>query len=100
MARDAARSERHDRSKGTTMSARTNPWRLEPAERALRVEAGQVVCPRRGVVDIEACWTCPEYRGLTDGRSEHVVCGLSEESLASAVWALDHDGLAEGDPLR
>jgi hypothetical protein len=100
MARDAARSERHDRSKETTMSARTNPWRLESAERALRVEAGQVVCPRRGVVDIEACWTCPEYRGLTDGQSEHVVCGLSEESLASAVWALDHDGLAEGDPLR
>lgn len=77
------------------MSARTNRRRLDPAEQALRVEAGQVVCPRRGVVDIEACWICPDYRGLTDGRWESVVCGLSEESLASAVWALDHDRRAE-----
>jgi hypothetical protein len=69
-------------------------------ERALRVEAGQVVCPRRGLVDIEACWMCPDYRGLTDGRSESVVCGLTEEALASAVWALDHGhqaGRAESD---
>lgn len=72
------------------MSARTNPWRLASTERALRVEAGQVVCPRRGLVDIEACWTCRDYRGLTDGRSESVVCGLTDEALASAVWALDH----------
>ena len=82
------------------MSARTNPWRLDPMERALRVEAGQVVCPRRGLVDIEACWMCPDYRGLTDGRSESVVCGLTEEALASAVWALDHGhqaGRAESD---
>lgn len=74
------------------MTARTNRWRLDRAERALRVEAGQVVCPRRGLVDIEACWICPDYRGLTDGRSESVICGLTEESLASAVWALDHGG--------
>ena len=72
------------------MSARTKPWRLDPMERALRVEAGQVVCPRRGLVDIEACWICPDYRGLTDGRSESVVCGLTDEALASAAWALDH----------
>jgi hypothetical protein len=82
------------------MSTRTDLWRLDPAERALRVEAGQVVCPRRGVVDIETCWICPDYRGLTDGGSEYLVCGLSEESLATAVWAIDHDGLPEGDPVR
>jgi hypothetical protein len=82
------------------MSTRTDLWRLDPAERALRVEAGQVVCPRRGVVDIEACWICPDYRGLTDGRSEYLVCSLSQESLATAVWAIDHDQLPEGDPVR
>ena len=82
------------------MSAHTKPWRLDPMERALRVEAGQVVCPRRGLVDIEACWMCPDYRGLTDGPSESVICGLTEESLATAVWTLDHGprtGRAESD---
>ena len=82
------------------MSTRTNLWRLAPAERALRVEAGQVVCPRRGVVDIEACWICPDYRGLTEGGSESVICGLTQESLASAVWALDHGRHPESDAVR
>ena len=77
------------------MSARTKPWRLDSMERVLPVEAGQVVCPRRGVVDIEACWMCPDYRGLADGRSESVIRGLTEESLASAVWALDHGRRSE-----
>jgi hypothetical protein len=64
--------------------------RARSHERRLRIEAGQVVCPRRGIADIEACWSCPQYRGLSEARSEYLVCGLSEESLASAVWALDH----------
>jgi hypothetical protein len=59
-------------------------------ERALRIEAGEVVCPRRGIVDIEDCWVCPQYRGLSQGHTESMMCGLSEESLASALWALDH----------
>ncbi|HLO35670.1 MAG TPA: hypothetical protein VK194_06295 [Candidatus Deferrimicrobium sp.] len=40
----------------------------------LTVEVGQVVCPARGPVDIEACFTCSAYRGLHDGRSERLVC--------------------------
>ena len=38
--------------------------------RILSVEAGQVVCPRRGIVDIELCWACPAYDGwrFADGR--------------------------------
>ena len=42
--------------------------------RVLPVEAGQVVCPRLGVVDIERCWVCPAYDGLSAGRIEGVVC--------------------------
>jgi len=40
----------------------------------LTVEVGQVVCPARGPVDIELCFTCGSYRGLQDGPSERLVC--------------------------
>jgi hypothetical protein len=60
-------------------------------ERSLRVEAGQVVCPRRGGVDIEECWACPDYRGLGTGRVETLMCGMSTNSLATALWALDRE---------
>jgi hypothetical protein len=43
-------------------------------QRILAVEAGQVVCPRRGIVDLERCWNCPDYDGLSGGRIEGVVC--------------------------
>ena len=47
----------------------------EPSEhRVLAVEAGQVVCPRQGIVDMERCWVCPAYDGLSAGRVEGVVC--------------------------
>jgi len=72
------------------MNARARGGRLNPSERALGVEAGQVACPRQGIVDIERCWVCPEYRGLSAGHVEALICGLSAESLASAVWSLDH----------
>jgi hypothetical protein len=72
------------------MSARTYSGCRGPAERALRVEAGTVVCPRRGPVDIQDCWMCPEYRGLSDGRVESLLCGVTEETLASTVWAVEH----------
>jgi hypothetical protein len=72
------------------MSARTDSGCRGPGERALRVEAGDVVCPRRGLVDIQVCWVCPYYRGLSDGRVESLMCGLTEETLASTVWAVHH----------
>ena len=61
-------------------------------ERALRVERGQVMCPRRGPVDIERCWACREYRGMADAHVEWLVCGLSDDAVASGFWAVDHDG--------
>ena len=42
--------------------------------RTLAVEAGEVVCPRRGIVDMERCWVCPAYGGLSTGRIEGVIC--------------------------
>ncbi len=43
-------------------------------DRTLVVEAGQVVCPRQGLVDLERCWICPAYGGLSMGHIEGVVC--------------------------
>ncbi len=79
------------------MSAGAFHGRRDPTERALRVEAGEVVCPRRGLVDIEDCWICPDYRGLSDGRVESLMCGLTEETLASAYWALDRSPGSDRD---
>jgi len=42
--------------------------------RILAVEAGQVLCPRQGIVDVERCWACPAYDGLSAARIEGVVC--------------------------
>ena len=42
--------------------------------RTLAVEEGQVVCPRQGMVDMERCWACPTYDGLSTGRIQGVVC--------------------------
>jgi hypothetical protein len=52
-----------------------DPYRLRnPRERELAVEAGQVVCPRRGIVDIEICFQCSRFGGLQDGATERLVC--------------------------
>jgi len=48
--------------------------RRQRNERVLAVEAGQVICPRRGFVDIETCWRCPSYQGLSTEQFEGVVC--------------------------
>ena len=49
--------------------------------RTLAVEAGQVVCPRQGIVDMERCWSCPAYDGLSAGRIEGVICRLDLADL-------------------
>jgi hypothetical protein len=51
-----------------------SPHIRRPHERTLAVEAGQVVCPRRGVVDIEDCWVCPAYGGLSSSHIEGLIC--------------------------
>ncbi len=50
------------------------PTRSRSHDRILVVEAGQVVCPRRGLIGVELCWACPAYDGLSTGRYEGVVC--------------------------
>lgn len=59
-----------------------------PHERTLAIEAGQVVCQRRGIVDIEDCWTCPSYRGLSSGHIEGLICGAEGFALPRAVRSL------------
>jgi hypothetical protein len=46
-------------------------------EQTLVVEAGQVMCPRTGMVDVERCWICPAYDGFSTGHLEGVVCRAS-----------------------
>ena len=50
----------------------------EPSRhRTLAVEDGEVVCPRQGVVDLERCWACPAYGGLSGGRRQGVICTVN-----------------------
>lgn len=49
--------------------------------RTLAVEAGQVVCPRQGLIDMERCWVCPAYDGLSSGWIEGVVCTVTLADL-------------------
>jgi hypothetical protein len=44
-------------------------------EQVLPVEAGRVVCPRRGVIDLELCFVCPHFSGFQEGVTEDLVCG-------------------------
>jgi hypothetical protein len=51
----------------------------------LAIEVGQVVCPRRGPLDIEQCWTCRDFGGQTaDG--ETLVCGWSRLWTLRSRW--------------
>lgn len=58
-------------------------------ERVLNIEAGQVMCPRLGNIDIEDCWTCPAFGGSGGASDVELVCsgrvgpGLV---LPFAVW--------------
>ena len=76
-----------------------NPhWMRPPRERVLAVEGGQVVCPRRGMVDLEMCWVCPAYRGLTTGPREGVICGTEPFLSVATRWPIGDiavDELAE-----
>jgi hypothetical protein len=54
-------------------------------DRILVVEAGQVMCPLQGVVDLERCWVCPAYDGLSGGHVEGVVCRASLTELAFGI---------------
>jgi hypothetical protein len=60
--------------------------------RSLEIEGGQVVCPRRGIVDIERCWTCRDYRGLGTGRTEGLLCAASTASILDSLWPVGSRG--------
>jgi hypothetical protein len=51
----------------------------------LTVEGGQVVCPGRGIIDVERCFTCRSYRGMHDGLSERLVCSPITEGLLARI---------------
>jgi len=55
--------------------------------RILAVEDGQVACPREGLVDLERCWACPAYDGLSAGRIEGVVCRANLAEVATQTPA-------------
>lgn len=54
-------------------SRRSRPTNRE--EQLLRVKAGRVVCPRRGVIDLELCFVCAYFGGFQQGITEGLVCG-------------------------
>jgi hypothetical protein len=61
-----------------------------PHERVLAVEEGQVVCPRRGFIDIETCFACSRFRGFQEGITEDLVCAYeSVLGIADFSWAMD-----------
>lgn len=56
----------------------------------LPIEAGVVMCPRQGAVDLERCWICPAYDGLSTGHVEGVICkadlrGLDVDAAITGV---------------
>lgn len=67
------------------MRSRLQRPHSSPGERLLAVDEGQIVCPRRGLVDIEACWICPSYRGMSSGRVEGLLCATESTLLRSAT---------------
>jgi hypothetical protein len=71
--------------------------RAERYERVLAIEAGQVVCPRRGIVDLERCWGCPAYQGLSAGRIEGLVCS-TDSALGTSVGSWLPSGSGNTEP--
>lgn len=57
-------------------ATRRRPHR--PTGHVLEVEAGQVMCPRRGPIDLEQCFACSAYRGFQEGPIERLVCASDQ----------------------
>lgn len=41
---------------------------------SLPTEAGQVVCPRRGIIDMEHCFACSAFLGPATADPDTIVC--------------------------
>jgi hypothetical protein len=59
---------------------------------ALAVEAGQVACPGRGLIDVETCFACRDYCGLIGRHSQGLLCRGRDAATPpmSAYSALAH----------
>lgn len=71
-------------------------------EQVLAINHGRVVCPRRGMIDLELCFLCPRFRGFQEGTTEGLVCSY-EGVLGIPDLDLDFqtDGIAKsGCPVR
>jgi hypothetical protein len=69
-------------------------------ERVLVVDEGQVVCPRRGTVDLELCFLCPRFRGFHEGITEGLVCNYERVlGIPDFNWAMDTTTVLV-DPVR
>jgi len=52
---------------------RTSPWQRSAGrdrDVMLGIEAGQVACPNRGILDIEVCFSCGRFRGVGGSSTE------------------------------
>jgi len=61
------------------LSKTFRPWSARPIQ--LTVEAGQVACPVRGIVDVERCFTCSSYRSYRNGLPDQLLCTPRRPSL-------------------
>jgi len=60
-------------------------------EQVLVIDHGRVVCPRRGMIDLELCFLCPRFRGFQEGITESLVCSY-EVVLGIPDLDLETDG--------
>jgi len=64
-------------------------------EQVLRVGNGQVVCPRRGVIDLELCFPCTHFGGFQEGLTEDLVCEYeSVPGIPDFGWRIDDISLS------
>ena len=68
-----------------------------PIDRSLLVEEGMVTCPRRGVVELEACLACEHLLGVEGEWAARIVCSypfsvaerVVDELAAGRRWSRD-----------
>jgi len=51
---------------------------------ALAIEAGQVVCPTRGILDVEACFACRRFLGYGEG-GRHLRCARRSDTRGLSI---------------
>ncbi len=66
-----------------------------PLDRSLLVEEGMVICPRRGVVELEVCLACEHLLGVEGEWDARIVCSypfpvaerVADELAAGRRWS-------------